>query len=1011
MIRWALRNRMAVILLTLFVMSVGVLSATTISNEKFPDVEMPTLVMQVQYKNHTAEEVEKQITVPIEKAVEKVKPYDTLTSQSREHGAVISVSYEFGTDMDEKERLIQSAIVASGLPQEAEVSYKRFSADSRPIYSLAMTAENEKELEARVEAELAPELQNIEGVSSLEIKGTTESQVIIRVNEQQANTYGITLKDIQTALAQTNYVLPLGIIEEERASFAVSMEGRVDQLEALGDVAVPVKIPSPEEANTTVRLRDIADIESVEHSSIITRYNEQSAIILEVFKTQDGNTAEVAHAVREEVDRFNQSNEFTSYTVIDQGKDVEKSVQSLLKEGGFGALFTVLVILLFLRNFRATVIAMISLPLSILGTIYVLEVFGYSLNIMTLGGMAVAVGRIVDDSIVVIENIFRWLQKEKAKSKLDVMYRATREVFGPVMSSTIATVVVFLPLAFVDGIVGEFFRPFSLAVVTSILLSLAVAFLIIPVLAVHMFKGELHEKEDGWLTRGYERMLAMCLRYKALVILAACMLLVASGFMIHTIGKSFLPAEPAQALEIEMELPAMASMEDTDKLSQVVEAALLEQESVEYVQVSIGRTDKAAAMRTNTTANNKATYFIMLAENAELEQAKMSLEQRVQDELTSVYPDGMVRIKEVQKEGPPSGTSIEVKLYGHRTDTLIHAADQVYDVMLANDSLKNVVNPTQGLQPNYVVSLTDDAKQLGVQPMAVYQQVHEQIQQVSAGHMTLDGEETEVLMQLDQPLSGKAELENSLMMTPQGPKRLKEIATVVEELAPTAIEHQDGKMAVKLVADSAGEEVGKVTKELKKDLAAIQLPSGVEWEVGGGQELMSEGFKDLGLAMAIAVGLVFVVLTVTFGGLLTPLVIMSSLIFVPVGSVGALLLTGETLSMSGMIGMLMLIGIVVTNAVVMLDRVERNRIKQMDLKAAILEASTTRLRPILMTALATVFALTPLALSSSSSGVISKGLAIAVIGGLTTSTLLTLVFIPVLYSVLGSYRRLVHEEI
>ncbi|WP_240941742.1 efflux RND transporter permease subunit [Paenibacillus sp. HB172176] len=1011
MIPFVLRNRFAVILLTLFVMGVGIRAATSISNEKFPDVELPTLVMQVQYKSHTAEEVERQITLPIEKAIEKAKPYESLTSQSRENGAVITVSYDFGTDMDKTERLLQSAIVGSGLPQEAEISYKRISADAKPVYSLAMTAENTKELEEKVKEDLAPELQNIEGVNAIELEGTAENQVIIRVNEQEANAYGITLKDIQSAVAQSEYILPLGIMEEEQSSIAVSMEGRVDQLEAIGDIAVPVTSSTAGTTKTTVLLRDIAEIKPVEQVSTLTRYNGQPAIVVEVFRTQEGNTAEVARAVREEVERFNQSYDFSLFTVIDQGKDVEESIHSLLREGGFGALFTVLIVLLFLRNVRATLIAIISLPLSILGTIYVLEAFGYSLNIMTLGGMAVAVGRIVDDSIVVIENIFRWLQKEKAKSKLEVMYQATKEVFGPVMSSTLATVVVFLPLAFVDGLVGEFFRPFSLTVVTSILLSLAVAFLIIPVLAVYMFKGELQEKEDVWLKRGYEKLLAACLRKKVVVILSACSLLVASGIMISMIGKSFLPAEPAHALEVEMELPGAASLAETDKLSQQVEAAMLEQDSVDYVQASIGRRDEAGVLRSNTSADNKATYFVQLTEDVDLEQAKFSLGQLVQEELTSIYPDGMVRINEVQQEGPPSGTSIEVKLYGNRTEALIQAADQVYDVMMANADLKNIVNRTQQLQPKYVVRLTEEAKLLGVQPMAVYQQVNEKLQPVSAGNMTFDGEATEVLMQLDQPLSGKEELENSLILTPQGPMPLKKIATIEQQLTPTAIEHQDGKMAVKLAADSAGEEVGKVSKALERDLSAIDLPSGVEWETGGGQELMSDGFKDLGTAMTIAVALVFVVLTVTFGGLLTPLVILSALIFVPIGSVGALLLAGETLSMSGMIGMLMLIGIVVTNAVVMLDRVEMNRKKRMDLRASILEASATRLRPILMTALATVFALLPLALSDSSSGVISKGLAIAVIGGLTTSTLLTLVFIPVLYSMLGKYRRFAHEEI
>ncbi|MDG0813487.1 efflux RND transporter permease subunit [Cohnella rhizosphaerae] len=337
---------------------------------------------------------------------------------------------------------------------------------------------------------------------------------------------------------------------------------------------------------------------------------------------------------------------------------------------------------------------------------------------------------------------------------------------------------------------------------------------------------------------------------------------------------------------------------------------------------------------------------------------------------------------------------------------MLTASQQAFTLMAANTNLKNLSSTASQLQNEYTLTLSQEARQKGISPALVYQQAKDRLQPMSAGSLNIDGRVYEATIHYDRIISGKDDLLGMKLATPDGPMTLGDIADATAATVPASIQHQDGKTAVRLAATVDGEGVGQATAALKKDLAALSLPAGVSWEVGGGQKLMQDGFRDLGTAMALAVALVFVVLFLTFGGFLTPIVILSSLLFVPFGSLGALYLTGETLSMSGMIGMLMLIGIVVTNAVVLLERIEANRRSGIALGEAVMEACSVRLRPIVMTALATVCALIPLALSHSGSGLISKGLAISVIGGLTTTTLLTLVFIPVLYSMLGRWRRL-----
>ncbi|NMH67929.1 efflux RND transporter permease subunit [Bacillus sp. RO3] len=1007
-IDFSLKNSVAILVLTVLVVAAGLLSTNTIKLETYPDVEVPTLLIQASYPNHSSEEVEKDITLPIEEAVEQLAPYEELTSTTGANSTMIQVSYDFGEDMDERERDIQSAISKLSLPEDATLTYKRLSASAKPIYQIAFADDELSALQGDVTDSLAPQLQTIAGVSDVTVSGTSTTKLVIEVDEEKAAENGVTVTSIINALNEKNHVLPLGSLEDE-GKIPVSIEGDISSVEEMKKMQIPVpqqgNQPQPQQS-TFISLSDVAEIKEVGEQNSITRYNGKPALLLNVTKTQDANTAEVVELVKEEVEDFNDSYDYEVYTITDQGKEVEKSVNSLLKEGGFGALFTIMIILLFLRNFRATFIAILSLPISILGTIAVLDYLGYSLNIMTLGGMAVAIGRIVDDSIVVIENMFQWMQKKKELSKRELILNATKEVIGAVTSSTVATVVVFLPLAFVGGIVGEFFKPFSIAVVTSIVLSLLVAFTLIPVLALTFLKEGRHEEKQGWMQKAYHRLLKGSLNHKKTVMVSAAVLLAGALFLVPFIGKSFLPSGPASAVEADIELPVSTTLEETNSLAKEVEDMLMKEASVEYVQGSVGSVNNTNQLKQKASADYKATIFIQLKDGYTVTTERKALEEEITELVSASYQDSTVRMQEVQQEGPPSGKTIDITLYGENVEALLDAADQVEGALSEHDQLTDVSSSAQKLQTKYKLELTDEAVELGVNQYSIHQQLKEKMNELSAGTMEVDSKELEVVVTYNELISDKEELENTEILTPKGPKPLIELATIEEQFIPASIQHQDGKLAYTLSAESVSEEVGAVTEQVEKDVASLPISEEVEWVVGGGQDMMTEGFRDLGQAMMIAVGLVFLTLTITYGGVITPFVILSSLIFVPIGSLGALLITGETLSMSGMIGMLMLIGIVVTNAVVMLDRVEANRISGMALEHAVMEACTTRFRPILMTALATILALVPLALSTSTSGVISKGLAITVIGGLTTSTLLTLVFIPVLYSAVGKWRRL-----
>ncbi|MYL36899.1 efflux RND transporter permease subunit [Halobacillus litoralis] len=1028
--KFSLKNTVAILILTVLVIAMGIFAADKIKVETFPDVSFPVLTVQTVYPNASTEEVEENVTTPLEEALLNMEDYDAITSTSQENASFITITYPFGEDIEEAQSDITNAIADVTTPEDADTEVTALSINSTPVYQAALSSEDLQALQADVEDTIVPTLENLEGVAGVQVTGSEESKLQIEVDEEEASTYGLTLSSILDAVEQSEYKLPAGSLQQDGLSTPVEITGTLGDVTALEDLTIPVtpagdqqQQPSQNagsepaagaqtnpavqaEAPQEVTLGEIADITQVTERSEISRFNGEDSVLIEVTKAQDANTADVADAVKSFLNEEVDNSGYELYTVLDQGEEVNKSISALLKEGGFGALFTVIVILLFLRNIRATIIAILSLPISILGSIALLETFDYTLNIMTLGGMAVAVGRIVDDSIVVIENIYRWKQQYPDMKQRDVVFKATKEVLGAVASSTIATLIVFLPLAFVGGILGEFFRPFSLAVVFSITISLLVALMLIPVLGKFFFKDVKHEEKTSRLATWYEKFLRGSLKKKGLVFTLSFVLLFGSFSFIPALGVSFLPSEGSETFEVELTLPDETTLEETTALAQSMEATLLDDDQIDYTQVSIGFSSQRQLPGMNASVSeNIARFYVQLQEDAQADAVMNDYEEDLLAEAQEAYPEAVVNATEVQQDGPPSGNTIDVNLYSDENEDLREAANQVAQLFEQNDQLKNVSNDMEDTQTKYDISLNEDGRELGVSPYQLMQPIRERLQPLDGGTLTLT-EEWEMELAFDEAFATKADIETYTIMTQDGAKELQEIASIEEVEVPKSIKHQDGETASTVSATIIGDDTAAVSRDVEADVDSLTLPDSVEVNLTGGLEMINEGFADLGLAMAAAVGLVFLVLSITFGGILTPIVILSSLIFIPIGSLAGLFLSGQTLSMSAMIGMLMLIGIVVTNAVVLLDRVESNRREGHELTEAIVEASRTRLRPILMTALATIFALVPLALSNSASGLISKGLAITVIGGLTTSTLLTLIFVPVFYYAVGKFRRM-----
>lgn len=1017
LIRWGLNNTVAMIILSILVLVAGIYSTQQIRVETFPNVNFPALGITITKIGYPAEDIEKEVVKPIEDKISQMKEVDNYTSTSNENVGSIFVLYPFEQDMDEAKAKVQTELDKIQLPEGTEVKLDAVSIANIPVYQAALSSSDEG-LQQVLEDKMVPELEKVNGVESVTLSGGKEPAWTVHVDAEKAKKYGISLQTIHDTIQAANYAFPVGKVQSKGNTIPVRISGGVKSLDDLKDLEITATSQGSMSqtqgmtrgagrgmasnmgqigaAPTSVKLSEIATIKEEIKQNEITRFNGKSSLILNITKADTANSPEVGDAVKKVVNKYQKQEKFTIYTILDDGKEVTKSVSSLVREGLLGAAFTILVILLFLRSFRATFIAILSLPLSIFATISLLDQLGYTLNMMTLGGLAVAVGRIVDDSIVVIENIFRWKQENgKDYTAKQLALYATKEVLTAVTSSTLVTVVVFLPLAFVTGIIGQFFRPFAIAVVFSILFSFLVAFLLIPVLSSKFFKNVKHREKESRLARGFERLLRSALKRKWVTITLSILLLAGSLAMIPRLGFSFLPAGEASSVDVNITLPIQTKQTATNSEAEKVEDYFKGLNQVDYSRLSIGMKQEFTGIAAN---ENKAAFTLKLKEGVDPDPVISNVEKELTALVQADYSDAIVEVKEGQQNGPPTGNNVDIKLYSENSHALDTAASQVETLMKDDNRLKNISNNMKEVLPKWNLALNDKGKDLHIDVNQIRSVVGDYLQGQNIDDYEIGNQKEKLTISYSDEVTTRDELEDIEITTASGTKKLGDIVTITEAKTPVSIQHEKGRNYAQVSAMIKETDTQKVTQDVTKQVKALNLPSGVTFETGGGFEDTAEGFQSLGIAMIVAIGLVFLILSVTFGGLATPLIILSSLLFVPIGSITGLLITGQTLSMSAMIGLLMLIGIVVTNAVVLLDRIETNRRNGIETMDAIVEAAKTRLRPILMTAFATIFALLPLALSASSSELISKGLAVTVIGGLTTSTLLTLIFVPVVYA-------------
>ncbi|MCQ1999113.1 efflux RND transporter permease subunit [Arthrobacter zhaoxinii] len=1018
----SLSNRALIALITVFVAVFGVISMSSLKQELIPSLEFPQISVITALPGASPEVVDAQISEPLEGALTAVEGLESSSATSRSGISTISLTFAYGTDLDRARGQVDRAISNSRqlLPDDANPQSLAGSISDFPIVYLAVSSDEPlAELNADLQRLTVPRLQKIEGVRTAEVTGGSTRHVAILPDNAALAAAGVTPTAIVDALENSGDLLPAGTVEEGSRTLSIQVGAPLDSLEKIS--GLPVESSQSTPGSTPVTIGDVASVDITEdESSSITRTNGEATLAVSITKTPAGDTVGISHEVMDLLpalqDELGNGAVFT--VIFDQAPFIEKSISDLTTEGLLGLGFAVLVILVFLLSLRSTLVTAVSIPLSLLVTFIGLLAFGYSLNILTLGALTIAIGRVVDDSIVVIENIKRHLGY--GEDKRSAILTAVREVAGAVTASTLTTVAVFAPIAFVGGLAGELFRPFAVTTTLALLASLLVSLTIVPVLAYWFLKSsppvadpaayraEAEERESRTLLqRGYLPLLRTTQRHPVYTVTAGLIILAATAAMTPLLPTNLLGDTGQNTFSVRQELPAGTSLERTSEAAAEVEDILGGTEGVKDVQVTMGTSTSGLGAFTGG-GSSVANFTVITEEGVD----QVALRDTVRSALEDVDDDAGVLTLGSTGGGFGTSNTVDISLSAGDPADLQPASDALVEAMSDLPGVAEASSNLSSSQPVVQISI-DRAKAVaaGLNEQQIAGLVASTISPLPAGSVRLGTDDLQVLIGEGTPITSLEQLNSISVPAGTGAVPLSSLATVEEVEVPTSVSSSGGERTAVVSVSPDGDNLGATITEVQNRLAEVDLPASVTAELSGAATQQNESFTQLGLALLAAIAIVYVIMVATFKSLLQPLILLVSIPFAATGAVLLLLLTGVPLGLPSLVGMLMLVGIVVTNAIVLMDLINQYRQPRgsepgMNVEDAIFRGARQRLRPILMTALATVFALTPMALGiTGEGGFISRPLAIVVIGGLISSTALTLILVPVLYRLVEGARE------
>ncbi|MGW9305089.1 efflux RND transporter permease subunit [Streptomyces cyaneofuscatus] len=1012
--RFSLAQRALIGLISIVALVFGAIAIPQLKQQLLPTIELPMVSVLAPYPGASPDVVEKQVVEPLENSLKAVDGVEGITSTASEGNALIMATFDFG-DEGTKQLVadIQQAVnrARAQLPPTVDPQVIAGSTDDIPTVVLAVTSDKDQQaLADQLDRTVVPALQDIEGVGQVTVDGVQELQVSVVPDDKKLAAAGLNAGALAQALQAGGATLPAGSFSEAGKNRTIQVGGGYTSLKQIEDLQIA---PQPQagggdggggggQAKPVVRLGDVAEVKQEPSTAVsITRTNGKPSLAVMATMDKDGSAVAISDAVKEKLpDLRKDLGAGAELTVVsDQGPAVSKSISGLTTEGALGLVFAVLVILVFLASIRSTLVTAVSIPLSVVLALIVLWTRDLSLNMLTLGALTIAIGRVVDDSIVVLENIKRHLGYGEERHAAIVT--AVKEVAGAVTSATLTTVAVFLPIGLVGGMVGQLFGSFSLTVTAALLASLLVSLTVVPVLSYWFLRAPKGTPEDAAearrlaeekeaaskLQRLYVPVLRFATRRRITSLVIAVAVLIATFGMLPLLKTNFFDAGEQEVLTVKQELEPGTSLQAADEAARKVEKVLTEDKGVKDYQVTVGSSGFMAAFG-GGTGSNQASYQVTLKDAADGADAQ----DRISEALGKL--DGIGDTTIAAGDGFGS-QDLSVVVKASDGDVLEKAAEAVRTEVATIKDVTDVQSDLAQSVPRIAVTPNEKAAAAGFDSTTLGGIVAGAVRGTPAGSAMLDDTERDIVIKSARPAATMAQLK----ALPLGPVKLGDIATVELVPGPVSMTRIDGQRAATITAKPVGDNTGAVSTTLASKIDALDLPDGATATIGGVTEDQNEAFMQLGLAMLAAIAIVFMLLVATFRSLIQPLILLVSVPFAATGAIGLLLITGTPLGVPAMIGMLMLIGIVVTNAIVLIDLINQYRARGLGIVEAVIEGGRHRFRPIIMTALATIFALLPMALGvTGEGGFISQPLGVVVIGGLISSTVLTLVLVPTLYA-------------
>jgi HAE1 family hydrophobic/amphiphilic exporter-1 len=1005
----AVRRRVSVFMVAIAIAAFGIVGYQRLSLELFPDITYPSLTIQTDFPDTAPQEVENLITRPVEEAVGVLRGLQTIHSVSRPGASEVTLEFDWGSDMDMLSMEVREKLDRLILPDEAEDPIVlRFDPSLDPMMRLALSGPGELvDIRYLAEKKLKPDFETIKGIAAAQIKGGFEEEIQVQIYQERLAALGIPIDQVRQVVGVSNVNLPGGSLRGTDSQYLIRTINEFDSVDEIADLIIS------QQGGSAVFLGDVASVyHGTKEREEITRVNGRECVEISLYKEGDANTVTVAKLARERIAEWDDKlpPDHTLTYLFDQSNFIQQSIKEVRNAAILGGILAIIILFLFLRDPRSTLIIATSIPLSVIATFLLMYRLDISLNIMSLGGLTLGIGMLVDNSIVVLESVFR--KRKQGAALAPAAVEGTTEVGAAIVASTLTTVAVFLPIIFVEGIAGQLFKDQALTVTISLLASLVVAVTMIPMLSA--LGGELRPprlaktetQQAGYMTLGrlsevYDRLVRGAIRRRRMTLIVAFLLFFAALASIKLIGTELIPQLSEGEFFFEVKMPEGTSLAATDRILQRMEKDCAQEEKIDRFYSTVGSRLVSGGMSLNTRAENLGQLNIVMKNRTD-DQA----ETKLADELRSKYesiPDLEVKF------GRPAyfslKTPVEVILFGENLGDLRTYSLDLAQRLTSISGLADVRSSLEAGNPELqVIFNRRRLASLGLDMGVLSETLKNRVLGVVPTRFKEEDRQIDIRIRNQEiNRSSLSDVRNLVLPGPGGePIRLLAVADVILDRGPAEIHRLQQQRAAVVTANLKGISLGAAVGEIEKALQAVPPPTGITTELGGQNREMKVSFNSLRFALVLAIFLVYLVMAATFESFVHPFIVLFTIPLALVGVVVGLLTTGTTITVIVLIGTIMLVGIVVNNAIVLIDSINRQRRSGIEKFEAIVRAGHIRLRPIIMTTLTTILALLPMAMPFGEGSELRSPLAITVAFGLFLSTLLTLVVIPAAYMIVPS---------